>query len=94
MFSSDGKTLITGNFDLTMRWWSVATGQEMLLFPNVRWVTSPGDDRRFEWNPGGKALVWQESQGQIRMTGLPTLTEIDATEKAPAGAMTVPASAK
>jgi len=34
-FSADGRTLVTGADDFTMRWWSVDAGQEMIRFENV-----------------------------------------------------------
>jgi WD40 repeat protein len=87
VFSSDGRTLITGSDDSTFRWWSISTGQEMLLFQNIS-MASGRDGFLFdtfstqvELNPGGKWLVWQERQGLIRVTTLPTLAEIDAIEK-------------
>jgi WD40 repeat protein/tRNA A-37 threonylcarbamoyl transferase component Bud32 len=62
-FSLDGRTLLTGSHDFTMRWWSAATGQEMLRFSEVFWRV---------WNPREDLLLWQEKQGPIRITTLPT----------------------
>lgn len=81
VFSSDGKTLVSWSADLTMRWWSVATGQEMLLFQNVMWVNSSGNDMWAERNPDGKILLWDERPRSIRVATLPTLAEIDTKEK-------------
>ena len=63
---------MTGSDDLTMRWWSVATGQEMLRFQNIH--------RDRFWNIGDRLLVWQDTQGWNHVTTLPTLAEIDAAE--------------
>jgi WD40 repeat protein len=81
-FSFDGKTLITTAPDLTMRWWHVATGQEMLLFTECRMSPLPDNDSPAEWNPGGNIVLWwQKREGTIRVTPLPTLAEIDAIER-------------
>jgi len=81
-FSSDGKTLITFSDDRTMRWWSVATGKEMLLFENVLISRYAGSQSLL--NPGGNIVLWQEYEGPIRSTRLPTLAEIDAAKQAEA----------
>jgi eukaryotic-like serine/threonine-protein kinase len=71
-FSSDGRTLLTESADFTMRWWSVATGREMLRLQDVR---SEGT-----WNPTDTLLVWWDRARGIRVTTLPTLAEVDASE--------------
>ena len=80
MFSSDGKTLVTGGAgDNTIRFWNVATGQEMLVFKEAKldsWISKLGC-----WicaTPADKFFVWQEQAGSIRVTTLPKLAEIDA----------------
>jgi WD40 repeat protein len=76
MFSSDGKTLVTGGAgDTTIRFWSVAAGQEMLVFKDAELVS------HIYSTPADKFLVWQERGGPIRVTTLPTLAEIDAAQK-------------
>jgi WD40 repeat protein len=79
-FSSDGRTLFTVSDDQTLRLWSVATGQEMLRFEGVK----PGFIAN--WNPADELLLWHDTQGVIQVTAIPTLAEIDATEKAQASA--------
>jgi WD40 repeat protein len=82
VFSSDGKTLVTGSEDLTIRWWNVATGQEMLRLPDATLVDHIDHPTPSEWDLGGKLLVWRGRDGVIRLTTLPTLTDIDAAEQA------------
>ena len=59
LFSADGRTLISTGEDATIRWWSVATGQEMLLLPDAGLPAGHGSLFRghisleAEWNPGG-----------------------------------------
>ena len=72
VFAANAKTLLTGGHDWMMRWWSIATSQEMLRFQDVRWWCV--------WNPTDNLLIWQDKQGAIRVTDLPTLAEIDVTE--------------
>jgi WD40 repeat protein len=79
-FSADGKTLVTGGDDWTIRWWNVATGKEMLLFEGA-WITDAYFVSQVGFNPGGNVVVWQEQEGPIRVTTLPTLAEIDAIER-------------
>ncbi len=80
-FSFDGKTLITTAPDLTMRWWHVATGQEVLLFTECRISPLPDVDSSAEWNPGGNLVLWWQSNGNaVRVTPLPTLAQIDASQ--------------
>jgi WD40 repeat protein len=68
-FSSDGKTLASDSEDMTMRWWNVAAGQEMLLFQDVQ-MFAAGPDSRAEWDPGGNTLLRREPDGTIRVTPL------------------------
>jgi WD40 repeat protein len=79
-FSLDGKTLITTAGDSTMRWWHVATGQEMLLLSDCGIVSNLDNDSPAEWNPGGNLLLWSDREGLVRVTQLPTLAEIDTIE--------------
>lgn len=94
-FSPDGKTLVSSGPDQTIRWWDMVTGQEMLRLPQA--ILASGTPYRFretyfagqaEFVAADKWLVWQESQGSIRVTPLPSLKEIDAIEKSKAGAST------
>jgi hypothetical protein len=78
-FSTDGKTLVTGGDDSTIRWWNLATRKEMLLFEDA-WITDTYVSSQVGFNPGGNVVLWQEQEGPIRLTTLPTLEEIDATE--------------
>jgi WD40 repeat protein len=79
-FSSDNRTLATYGYDRTLRWWSIASGQEMLVFPGLpAWFVSPFDSLA-PWHPGGRFLLWYDQPGQMRITTVPSLAEIDATE--------------
>ena len=82
-FSSDSRTLATfGNG--TLRWWNVATGREMLLFRSeVEWTASPFDFPA-PGNALSRLLLFYERPGQVRVTTVPSLAEIDAVEKAEA----------
>lgn len=82
VFSPDGKTLITGGRDWTIRWWNVTTGQEMLLLKDVR-LPAPHYAYRVGFFAGGRFLVWQQRDGTVRVTTLPTLAAIDASEAVP-----------
>ena len=86
-FSGDGKTLVGSGAD-AIWFWKVSTGQEMLLVPNaalasghLRGLSSPYYNAQAEVNPGGNRLLWQEADGRIRVTPLPSLVEIDGLEK-------------
>lgn len=87
-FSADDKTLASVGSD-GMRLWNVASGRETLVFENalmasggLRSIASSFHAAQAEFNPGGRSLIWQEFQGPIRITPLPTLEEIDKTENA------------
>lgn len=70
-FSLDCKSLISGGDDFSTRVWSVATGQEMLLFEETERSPLQGELQ------GGKYLLLQQREGPLRVTPLPSLTEID-----------------
>ena len=87
-FSSDGRTLVSCDTDLTSHWWNLATGREMLLLRESSMVGGSeylafesyyGANARL--TAGGKWLVQQGRQGLIRVTPLPTLSEVDASER-------------
>ena len=83
VFSSDGRTLASYGFDRTLRWWSTVTGQEMLQFQSVPlWYASPFDSSA-PWRPNSRFLLWYEQPGQLRITTLPSLAEIDEVEAQP-----------
>jgi WD40 repeat protein/predicted Ser/Thr protein kinase len=86
-FSSDGKTLVGSGIN-SIWFWDVPTGQEMILVPNavlasghLRGFSLPYYNAQAEANPGGNLLLWQEAKGPIRVTPLPSLTEIDRLDK-------------
>jgi WD40 repeat protein len=90
-FSPDDKTLASVGCD-GMRFWNVAAGRETLVFENDLMVS--GDLRsvarsfraaQAEFNPDGLSLIWQEFNGRIHVTPLPTLEEIDRNEIHSAG---------
>jgi hypothetical protein len=87
-FSTDGKTLITSGQDSTLRFWSVAAGQELLMFPQSLAIAAnliPRADAcgfyraQTEVNPVSDVLIWQDSEGCAGLVSLPTLPEIDQT---------------
>jgi WD40 repeat protein len=78
-FSRDGRTVITTGEDRATRMTSVATGQEMIVWPDTAYSerSGAGDD------PEGVIVVWKEgttSSGRVLLSyrPFPTLTEIDA----------------
>jgi WD40 repeat protein len=83
VFSLDGKTLVSDSVgDGTTRWWSVATGKEMLLLKDVSMISDGASDLPpAEWDMGGRRLVWREGKARVHVTALPSLAEIDAAEK-------------
>jgi eukaryotic-like serine/threonine-protein kinase len=90
-FSADDKTLASVGND-GMRLWNVASGRETLVFENnlmasgdLRSIASSFRAAQAEFNPGGRSLIWQEFNGRIHVTPLPTLEEIDRKEIPSAG---------
>jgi len=85
-FSADARTLISSAADETTRWWSVATGQEMVLEEHTGLVISPRLERRLPWAANQLATLWYDSGAEasrLRVTMLPGLAEIDRIEAAP-----------
>jgi WD40 repeat protein len=76
-FSSDAKTLITSGDDKTLRLWNVASGQEMLRFDDVQ-VVPQWASHYTSWGPEDRLMFWKQFDGQIRVTPLPSLPDIDA----------------
>jgi hypothetical protein len=54
-----------------------------MLLAEDSWMicSSSTDSSQAEWDLGGKTLAWKDRQGQVRITTLPTLAEIDAAER-------------
>ena len=77
LLSTDGRTLCSASDDHAIRFWNVASGQEMLLFEDADPVSSYYDFAP-SWGPGDRQLVWRELDGEIRVIPLPSLAEIDA----------------
>ncbi len=87
-FSPDGRTVVSSDTGLTVHWWNLANGREMLV---TREQTLAGGSEYLamesyygahaDLNPGGKWLVWQGRQGLIEVSPLPSLAEIDQIEK-------------
>lgn len=88
-FTTDGKTLASVGGD-GMRLWNVGSGRETLAFEEVMMasgsmlavVESSHQRARAALGPHDRWLVRQEFQGAIHATALPTLAEIDASERA------------
>lgn len=62
-FSEDGKTLVSGGADQTIRFWDLATRREMAVYQGHHaeiWALSYAPDRRTLWSGGkdGSVLVW------------------------------------
>ncbi len=72
LFCSDAKTLITGSEDWTVRWWNLATGQEMLLQTDVRLVSHFGCS-------GTGHLVLQDRNSLIHVLRPPSLSQVHAS---------------
>jgi len=75
-YSPDGKTLISGGDDLSVRFWHAATGREMLVF-----FDTARDDLGWSsmTSPAGDVLIWREvNEGnRVRVTPVPTFEEIE-----------------
>jgi len=91
--SADGKTLTAitddGPDDSSIRFWNVATGQEVLSFADagmgdsaLRSISAETTAAQAELNPGGDLLILQDAQHVIHVIALPTLDEIDAYYRA------------
>jgi WD40 repeat protein/serine/threonine protein kinase/class 3 adenylate cyclase len=74
--SPDGKTLVTSGDDRSVRLWHVPTGREMLVLNNVR-----GSDPGLLSPSGQLLLVWDDALQAVRLESVPTLAEIDLSEK-------------
>jgi len=77
-FSSDSRTLATFGRDHTLRWWSVATGGEMLSFPSESLWTAGVLDFPTGGKSSGRLLLFYDQPGRVRMATVPSLAEIDA----------------
>ncbi len=75
-FSRDNKTVISASIaDYTIRFWNVASGQEMLVFMDV---LPPSAGPPLGMKDG--MLFWKDLNGPFRVTPLPSLAEIDAAQ--------------
>jgi WD40 repeat protein/serine/threonine protein kinase len=74
-FSPDGKTLLTAGDDNTVRFWHVATGREMLVFPQ-----SNTDEVALLSPSGERLVVWDRARSATRLERIPTLAEIAIEE--------------
>ncbi len=74
-FSSDGKTLVTGGTDKTIRFWNLATKQEMLALP-----AHLSQLNGLQFSKRGDLLLTAGTDGRFRLWPAPTLEEIDAAE--------------
>ncbi len=82
-FSADGKTLVTGGDDGTIRWWHVATCKEMLWFEDV-WITDPWFVPQATFNPGGNVVALaREHRDHPRDTASDAGGGINRLEQAP-----------
>jgi WD40 repeat protein len=85
-FSSDGRTLCSSGADFAVRFWNVTTGREMLVLQDALQASGRLDSggaeghyaRLVSFFPGDRWFVWQDLEGRIHVTSLPTLAEIDA----------------
>ena len=66
-FSPDGKTLASGNWDLTIKLWDVATGKEQATHKShTEWV------RSVSFSPDGKTLASGSSDETIKLWNVAT----------------------
>jgi WD40 repeat protein len=79
-FSPDDTTLVSVGDDSTVRFWNVATGREMLVFPNAYNQLA----RLPILSPTGELMVWGDftQNLQVRVEGIPTLAEIEKAHAA------------
>jgi WD40 repeat protein/serine/threonine protein kinase len=66
-FSSDGKTLLTGSLDRTVRCWAVPSGE-----PLYQPLVHPASIFSLTVTPDGRSLVTRQEGGQVRYWALPT----------------------
>jgi WD40 repeat protein len=71
-FSPDGKRIVSGGYDKTIRLWDVATGTQIgePLRGHMRWVTSVA------FSPDGKQIVSGSFDNTIRLWDAATGTQI------------------
>ncbi len=79
-FSPDGRTVVTASDDSTLKFWNVATRQELLTVRRLG-----GGLRALMFSPDGRSLVAGSSStlpmGGLRAFRAPSLQEIDAAER-------------
>src|ERR1700757_1744323 len=69
-FSPDGKRLVTGGFDSTIKFWDVGAGEE------IRTLNGPGPVDSIAFSPDGKFLVSGGEDGAIILWNAETGEEI------------------
>ena len=78
-FSPDGKTLVSGSADCTIKLWDVATGQERAA---LKGHTSAVQSIAF--SPDGKTLASGSEDKTIKLWDVATGQEREAKQKSPA----------
>src|SRR5580700_8264610 len=69
-FSPDGKKLVTGGFDSTIKFWDVGAGEE------IRTLNGPGPVDSIAFSPNGKFLVSGGEDGAIILWNAETGEEV------------------
>jgi len=76
---SDGKTLVTGSYDGTLKWWNVALGQEVATLRGHSAVV-----QSLVWSPDGHSIFTASGEATVWIWHAPKFEKIALGESATA----------